>query len=170
MCVCAQLLSHVQLYVIPWTATVQAPLSMKFPRQGYLSGLPFSTPGDLPDPGIELMSPALAGRFFTTEPPGKPPRHGWVSFILSIWAKVPWTMFILSFFLFFFFETSHESVIFQNKKLKKFPKDILLYTSLPKDLGQWCALSSRSLMKTGMGVGVVKCPWMNTEAVHVNGI
>ena len=79
-------------------------------------------------------------------------------------------LFFLSLFFFFFFATSHESVIFQNKKLKKFPKDILLYTSLPKDLGQWCALSSRSLMKTGMGVGVVKCPWMNTEAVHVNGI
>ena len=43
-----------------------------FPRQEYWSGLPFPSPGDPPDPGIETASPALAGRFFTTEPPGKP--------------------------------------------------------------------------------------------------
>ena len=49
---------------------------MGFPRQEYWRGLPFPTPGDLPDPGIEptsLASSALAGGFFTTEPPGKPP-------------------------------------------------------------------------------------------------
>ena len=45
---------------------------MGFPRQEYWSGLPFPSPGDLPDPGIEPFSPALAGRFFTAEPPGKP--------------------------------------------------------------------------------------------------
>ena len=50
----------------------QVPLSMGFPRQEYWSGLPFPSPGDLPDPGIKPKSPALAGRFFTTEPPGKP--------------------------------------------------------------------------------------------------
>ena len=49
-----------------------APLSMGFPRQEYWSRLPFSSPGDLPNPGIEPMSPALAGGFFTTEPQGKP--------------------------------------------------------------------------------------------------
>ena len=54
----------------------QAPLSMGFPRQEYWSGQPFPSPGDLPDPGIELVSPALAGRFFTTEPPGKPGAGG----------------------------------------------------------------------------------------------
>ena len=43
-----------------------------FPRQEYWSGLPFPSPGDLPDPGIEPTSPALAGRFFTIEPPGMP--------------------------------------------------------------------------------------------------
>ena len=43
---------------------------MGFPRQKYWSGFPFPPPGDLPDPGIEPMSPALAGGFFTTEPPG----------------------------------------------------------------------------------------------------
>ena len=53
----------------------QAPLSMEFSKQEYWGGLPFPTPGDLPDPGIEPMSfasPALAGGFFTTLPPGKP--------------------------------------------------------------------------------------------------
>ena len=48
----------------------QAPLSMGFPRQEYWSGLPFPSPGDLPDPQSKPTSPALAGRFFTSEPPG----------------------------------------------------------------------------------------------------
>ena len=68
---CACMLSHVPLFATPWTVAFQT-LSMGFPRQEHKSGLPFPTPGDLPDPGIEPMSPALAGRFFTTEPPGKP--------------------------------------------------------------------------------------------------
>ena len=59
----------------PWTVACQALLSMGFPRQEYGSGLPFPSPGDLPDPGIEptsLASPASAGGFFTVEPPGMP--------------------------------------------------------------------------------------------------
>ena len=44
----------------------------EFSRQEHWSGLPFPTPGNLPDPGIKLVSPALAGEFFTTKPPGKP--------------------------------------------------------------------------------------------------
>ena len=73
-CVCAVLsrFSHVQLFATLWTVACQAPLSMGFSRQEYRSGLPFLSPGDLPDPGIEPMSPALAGGFFTTEPPGTP--------------------------------------------------------------------------------------------------
>jgi len=61
-----------------WTLACQAPLSMEFYRQEYRSGLRFLSPGDLPDPGIKSTSPtspvslALAGRFFTTELPGKP--------------------------------------------------------------------------------------------------
>ena len=51
----------------------QAPLSRGFFRQEYQSGLPFTSPGDLPDPDIEPTPPALAGRFFTTKSPGKPP-------------------------------------------------------------------------------------------------
>ena len=64
-------LSHVGLFGTPWTVAGQAPLSMGFSRQEYWSGLPFPSPGDPPNPGIKLKSPALAGRFFTTEPPEK---------------------------------------------------------------------------------------------------
>ena len=56
----------------PWTVAHWAPLSMGFPRQEYWSGLPFPSLGDLPGPGIEPASPALAGEFFTWEPLGKP--------------------------------------------------------------------------------------------------
>ena len=65
----------VQPFVTLWTGAHQAPLFMRFSRQEYWSGLPFSVPGYLPDPVIEPVSPvspALAGRFFTTAPPGKP--------------------------------------------------------------------------------------------------
>ena len=56
----------------PWSVAYKAPLSLRFPGQEYWSGLPFLSPGDLSGPGIEPVSPALAGGFFTTEPPGKP--------------------------------------------------------------------------------------------------
>ena len=54
---------------MPWTVAHHALLPMGFPRQEYWSGLVFPSPGDLPDPGIEPMTPTLTGRFFTTEPP-----------------------------------------------------------------------------------------------------
>ena len=54
--------------VTPGTIACQAPLSMGFPRQEYWSGLPFPSPGELLNPGIEPGNPALAGGFFTTEP------------------------------------------------------------------------------------------------------
>ena len=57
----------------PWTTAHQAPLSMGFPRQQYWSGLSFPSPRDLSNPRIEPTSLALAGRFFTTQPPGMPP-------------------------------------------------------------------------------------------------
>ena len=65
------MLSHVQLFATPWAIARQALLSMEFSRQEYQNRLPFPTPGDLPDPGIEPESPefpALAGVFFTTAP------------------------------------------------------------------------------------------------------
>ena len=58
--------------VTSWTVARQAPLSMGFPRRECWSGLLFLFPGDLPNPGIESKSPALVGRFFITEPRGKP--------------------------------------------------------------------------------------------------
>ena len=57
---------------IPWTEEPDGPQSMGFSRQEYWSGLPFPSPGDLLDPGIKLEFTALAGTFFTNEPPGKP--------------------------------------------------------------------------------------------------
>ena len=65
----------VWLFVNPWTVAWQAPLSMGFPRQESWNGLPFPSPGHLPNPGIRPLSfsdPALAGRFFSSRPPGKP--------------------------------------------------------------------------------------------------
>ena len=81
MCVCWRWKTHAHLCVLscdrvfgtPWTVACQAPLSMKFFRQEYWSGLPFPSPRNLPDPGIELTSftsTALAGGFFTTAPSG----------------------------------------------------------------------------------------------------
>ena len=58
-------------FATPWTAAHQTPLSVGFPRQEYWHGLPFPYPGDLANTGIEPVFPTLAGRFFTTEPPGK---------------------------------------------------------------------------------------------------
>ena len=64
--------SHVRLFVTPWTVAYQASPSMGFSRQEYWSGLPFPSPGDLPNPGIEPGSPALEADALTSEPPGKP--------------------------------------------------------------------------------------------------
>ena len=69
---CAQLLSHIWLFATLWTATQHAHLSMGFLKQEYWSGLPFPSTGESSDPGIEPSSPALEGRFFTTEPERKP--------------------------------------------------------------------------------------------------
>ena len=71
-CLCCAVLSHVQLFATPWTVALQASLPMGFSQQEYWKGLPCPPPGDLLDPGIKLVSPALAGRFLTTESPGKP--------------------------------------------------------------------------------------------------
>ena len=64
-------LSCVQLFVTPWTVANQTSLSMGFSRQEYWSGLPFPSPGDLPNPGIKPRSPALQADTLPSEPPGK---------------------------------------------------------------------------------------------------
>ena len=66
-----KLLSCVRLFGTPWTVAYQASLSMGFSQQGYWSGLPFPSPGDLPDSWIESGSPALEADTSTSEPPGK---------------------------------------------------------------------------------------------------
>ena len=89
-------LSCVCLFATPWTVAHQASLSMGFPRQEYWIGLPFPPPEDLPNPGIEPMSlkcPALAGRFFTTAPPGANTelqccsQEAWDSEGFSVWGQ-----------------------------------------------------------------------------------
>ena len=68
--------------VSPWTVARQATLSIGFYRQEYWSELPFPPPGDLLHPGFEPESPALASRWFTTEPPGKPS-------VYALWVVIP---------------------------------------------------------------------------------
>ena len=65
-------LSCVRLFTTPWTVAHQAPPSMEFSRQEYWSGVPFPSPGDLPDPGIKSGSPAFQADSLPSEPPGKP--------------------------------------------------------------------------------------------------
>ena len=87
------MLSHSSLvwfFATPWTIVCQAPLSMGFSRQEYWSGLPFPSPGDLQDLGTEprsLESSALAGGFFTMEPPGK-------SSIIPTTAQFPFSLWL----------------------------------------------------------------------------
>ena len=90
----------VQLFAIPWTVAYTAPLSMEFSRQEYWSGLPFPSPGDLPDPGIEARSPALQADTLPSEPPGKPQMICHPLKILSYHQKIvsKWMSF-LSFFM-----------------------------------------------------------------------
>ena len=77
LCVCAQLLSHVQFFLLPWTVAHQAPLSMAFSRPEYWSGLPFPSPGDSLDTGIKPTSPALASWFFTNSTTWEALIYGW---------------------------------------------------------------------------------------------
>ena len=90
MNVYVQLLSHIPLFVAPWTVVCQVPLPIGFSSQEYRSGLPFPPPGDLPQPGIEPMPPASsasAGRFFTTEPPVIP-LIVWMPWHVKLYAKL----------------------------------------------------------------------------------
>ena len=64
--------SHVQFFATPWTVAYQAPLSMEFPRQEYWSRLPFPSPSDLPDPGMEPRSPALQPILYQLSHKGSP--------------------------------------------------------------------------------------------------
>ena len=79
-------LSRVCLFATPWTAACQAPPSLEFSRQEYWRGWPFPTPRELPHPGFKhmsLVSHALAGRFFSIVPPGKPLYLMWMKSIVN---------------------------------------------------------------------------------------
>ena len=72
----SEVLGEILLFATPWTISYQASLSMEFSRQEYWSGLPFPSPGDLPDTRIEPGSPALQADALPSESPGKPPKEG----------------------------------------------------------------------------------------------
>ena len=73
---------------VPWTVAYQAPPSMGFSRQECWSGLPFPSPGDIPDPGIEPRSPALWADTLPSEPPGKPLQtYDLFIFELEVWTS-----------------------------------------------------------------------------------
>ena len=83
-----KLLSRVQLFATPWTVAYQASPSMGFSRQEYWSGLPFLSPGDLPDPGIEPGSLALEAGALTSKPPGKPHiKKRWQEYMEELYKK-----------------------------------------------------------------------------------
>ena len=108
----AQKLDHAQLFATPWTLACQASLSMGFSKQEFLSGLPFPPPEDLPDPGIEPVSPTSAGRFFTTEPPEKPiALTMWVTNSLNV--SCQWLQEV---------DTSIRPFFIETEKLKHLPK------------------------------------------------
>ena len=75
-------LSHVRLFVIQWTVAYRAPLSMAFSRQEYWSGVPFPSPGDPPNPGIEPRSPALRADALLSDPPRKPSDYSFLIYFL----------------------------------------------------------------------------------------
>ena len=75
--------SVLSIFATPWTVARQAPLSVEFSRPAHWSGLPFPSPGDLPDPGTERRSPALQVDSLPPEPPGKPGILEWVAYPFS---------------------------------------------------------------------------------------
>ena len=116
--------SHIQLFVTLRTAACQAPLSMGFSSQEYRSGLPFSLPGDLPDPGVDPKSPASPawpGRFFTTEPSEKPSRKSNASQMYSHHKEPPllYSKSKLFLWLLFLFQVCHLEL--PNTSLLTFP-------------------------------------------------
>ena len=128
------LFSCVWLCVTLWTIAPQVPLSMEFSWQEYWSGLPWSPPGDLPHPGIEpmsLMSPALAGRFFTTSTTWGAPDQITTSLIMSSFLQIIWSK--ENFKLEFYYLALLRAEIFEcgsNAALSQRPY-VSVYNSLP---------------------------------------
>ena len=130
MCCTLSHFSHVQLFVTLWTVTCQAPLSMGFSRWDYWSGLPWPSPGDLPNPRIKPESPvapALAGRFFSTEPPGKPCYYFGLLFIEHLlWPKNCALYFTLHKMLLSSYSAHKENKIPGDKKVTYLGKVIIM--------------------------------------------
>ena len=93
-------LSRVRLFVTPWTIAYQAPWSMGFSRQEYWSGLPFPSPGDLPDPGIKPGSPTLQADALPSEPPGS-----FIPYSHFFFFCFPWSVHKMHNFWKFLFDT-----------------------------------------------------------------
>ena len=83
-----KLLSNVRLFATPLAVAYQASLSMEFSRQEYWSGLPFPSPGDLPDPGIESGSPTLQADVLPSEPPGDKGSLNFIHFCLKMSSSI----------------------------------------------------------------------------------
>ena len=112
MCVCSQSLSRIRLFVTPRTVACQASLSMEFSRQEYWGGLPFPSPGDLPNQWFEPTSPALAGGFFTSQLPGKP----MISFTVAQEYQIGWHTLDCIFYLLSYMATRVSKVTYLGKK------------------------------------------------------
>ena len=115
-------LSRVQLFATPWTVAYQAPLSVGFSGQEYWSGLPFPSPGDLPNPGIKPRSPALWPDALPSEPPGKTMKQNEMFFWNAlVFSMIQWVGSVIS-----------DSSAFSKSSLNiwKFSPHILLKPSL----------------------------------------
>ena len=102
----------------PWTVPCQAPLSLGFPRQEYWSGLPFLSPGDLPNPGIELVSPALAGGFSYCWVTWEAPYRGWF-WVVKLKSLFKMISILLD------FRTHHQSFHFMTYQFKSLIESII---------------------------------------------
>ena len=96
--VCVFVTQSFPTFCDPWIIACQASLSMEFSRQEYWSGLPFSSPGDLPDPGIKPESPVLQADSLQSESPGKPCRVVWPGpiFLETLSVSIFWSFFFLT--------------------------------------------------------------------------
>ena len=135
-------LSHVRLFATPWTIAYQAPPSMGFSRQQCWSGLPFPSPGDLPNPGIEPQSPALWADALPSEPPEKP---GWelmlrtfTIYSLSNFQKC--NTVLLTIVTMLYIETLPMTYLFYNCKFVPF--DLLCPSGPPPHLHLWQPICS----------------------------
>ena len=115
-----KLLSRVQLFGTPWTVAFQDPQSMEFSRQEYWSGLPFPSPGDLPDPGTEPRFPTLQAVALPSESPGKPnlrPLLTQMNMCYCVLGTIPNTSHVQSYSLFSVYEADgiNRSVLHMGK-------------------------------------------------------